>query len=247
MLRNPFFQVALWTVAIGTILTVIILNADWLPSQASSQAGDIDAFFNILSVISAYIFGLVAAIMIVAVVHFRRRHGDMSDGKPIHGNTRLEVLWTSIPAVIMIVATVVAALLLAKIEEPQASTQTVQVQGRQFAWTFKYPQGFRSNELHLVKDQPYYFKLNSLDVIHDFWVAEFRMKKDAVPGITTTVRVTPIKTGRFSVVCAELCGLGHSTMRAPVVVEDQASWNRWAAKVKRNQATVGGDSSPSFE
>jgi cytochrome c oxidase subunit 2 len=92
-----------------------------------------------------------------------------------------------------------------------------------------------------VKDANYYFKINTEDVLHSFWVPEFRMKKDAVPGMTTTVRVTPTRRGRYAVVCAELCGLGHSTMRAVVKVENQASFDKWAAGVRRSQGEVGSE------
>ena len=158
---------------------------------------------------------------------------------PIHGNSTVEAVWTAIPAVMMIAAAVAAALLLANIEEPKASTQTIRVTGEQFDWTFEYPENFRSNQLHLVKDHNYYFKINTKDVLHSFWVPEFRMKKDAVPGLTTTVRITPTRIGSYAVVCAELCGLGHSTMRAIVRVTDQAHYDAWAAATRKNQDIVG--------
>ena len=90
----------------------------------------------------------------------------------------------------------------------------------------------RSGELHLVEDRPYLFRLGAKDVIHSFWLPEFRMKRDAVPGITTSVRVTPTRKGHYTLACTELCGLGHSTMRATVVVEDQAAFDRWAQRLK---------------
>ena len=77
-------------------------------------------------------------------------------------------------------------------------------------------------------------------MIHSFWVPQFRMKKDAVPGMTTDIRVTPTKIGHYTLVCTELCGLGHATMRAPIVVEDQAAFNKWTAQAKKNQNLVGG-------
>jgi cytochrome c oxidase subunit 2 len=239
MLKNPFIQITLWTLAIGAALSVIVLTVPWLPEDASTQAGKIDTFYLVLSVMSAFIVGLVFAVVIVSVVHFRRRHGDLSDGAPIHGNSTVEAVWTAIPAVLMIGAAVAAALLLKNIEEPKAATQTIRVTGEQFDWTFGYPQNFRSSELHLVKDKNYYFKINTKDVLHSFWVPEFRMKKDAVPGITTTVRITPTRIGSYAVVCAELCGLGHSTMRAVVRVTDQAAFDSWATFARKNQSTVG--------
>jgi cytochrome c oxidase subunit II len=239
--RNPFVQVALWTLGIGSVLTVIVLTVPWLPEEGSAEAKDIDTLWNVLAVASSFIFALVVAILLTAIWNFRRRHNDLSDGEPIHGHTRLEVIWTSIPAFLMVAAALAAALVLADIEEPKANTKVINVTGEQFAWTFGYPDDkARAQELHLVKGTPYHFKIHAKDVLHSFWVPEFRLKKDAVPGITTDVRVTPTKTGHFSVVCAELCGLGHSTMRAPVTVEpDQAAFERWVARVKKLEAQGG--------
>ena len=119
------------------------------------------------------------------------------------------------------------------------------VTGQQFAWTFEYQQQkLRAGELHLVKDTPYLFKLDAKDVIHSFWVPEFRMKKDAVPGMTTHVRVTPTRKGRYTLACTELCGLGHSTMRATVVVEDQAAFDRWAAAPEERREPPPGGVAP---
>jgi cytochrome c oxidase subunit 2 len=231
-LRNPFVQIALWTFAITLVFGVIVWQLPWEPESAATQAGPIDTLYDVLALISAFIFALVVSILIVAVVHFRKRSpDDLRDGDPIHGNTRLEIVWTTIPAVLMIGAAVYSGLVLADIEETKANTQTVRVTGEQFAWTFAYGDGkpFRSGELHFVEDTPYLLKLTAKDVIHSFWVPQFRMKKDAVPGMTTEVRVTPTRPGRYTLVCTELCGLGHSTMRARVIVQDQAAFDRWAA------------------
>jgi cytochrome c oxidase subunit II len=242
-LRNPLVQIGIWTLGVGSVLSVIVLSVPWLPEEASAQAGKIDTLYEVLSVVSCFVFALVMSILLVSVVHFRRRHNDLSDGEPIHGHTGLEALWTAVPAVLMVGAAVYSALVLGSIEEPKANTRTIEVTGQQFAWTFKYDDGnFRSGELHLVKGTPYHFKLRAKDVIHSFWVPEFRLKKDAVPGMTTDARVTPTRLGSYALVCAELCGLGHSTMRAPVSVTDQASFDRWAEQQKKNQSTVGGTS-----
>jgi cytochrome c oxidase subunit II len=231
----------LWALGIGSVLSAIVLTVPWLPEDASTQAETMDTLYDVLAVISCYIFAFVVGILLVSVVHFRRRHNDLSDGEPIHGNTTLEAIWTAIPALLMVGAAVYSGLVLADIEETKANTQEVQITGQQFAWTFDYRNlDFKSGELHMVKGTPYHFTLKAKDVIHSFWVPQFRMKKDAVPGITTDVRVTPTRTGSFTLVCTELCGLGHSTMRAPIVVEDQASFDEWAARAKKNQNTVGG-------
>jgi cytochrome c oxidase subunit II len=240
-LRNPFVQVGIWTLGVGSVLAAVVLSVPWLPEDASTQAGTIDTLYDVLAVISAYVFALVMSIMLVSIFHFRRRHNDLSDGDPIHGHTMLEVVWTTIPALLMVGAAVYSGLVLTDIEEPKADTHTVEVTGQQFAWVFKYDnENLRSGELHLVKGTPYHFKIHAKDVLHSFWVPEFRLKKDAVPGLTTDTRVTPTRNGKYTVVCAELCGLGHSTMRAPVTVEDQAAFDRWAASQKKNQNAVGG-------
>jgi cytochrome c oxidase subunit II len=240
-LRNPFVQVVLWTLGIGSALAAIVLTVPWLPEDSATAAHPVDTLYDVLAVVSSYIFALVVSIMLVSVIHFRRRHNDLSDGEPIHGNTRLEAVWTAIPALLMVGTAVYSGLVLADIEETKANTQEVQVTGQQFAWTFDYSQlGFKAGELHLVKDTPYHFKLRAKDVIHSFWVPQFRMKKDAVPGLTTDIRVTPTRAGHYTLVCTELCGLGHATMRAPIVVEDQSAFDKWAAQAKKNQNIVGG-------
>ena len=103
----------------------------------------------------------------------------------------------------------------------------VNVTGQQFTWSFEYPdQKVNSNELVLPKDRPIEFRIHTKDVLHSFWVPEFRLKSDAVPGLTTKIRVTPDRLGRYQVVCAELCGLGHSTMRQNVRVVAPAGLQR---------------------
>ena len=141
------------------------------------------------------------------------------DGPPIHGNTRLEVIWTAIPAIILVGLCTYAFVVLEDVEAAEANPMQVRVVGEQFAWTFFYEQRRRqggrvATELHVPVDRQVKFTLQSKDVLHDFWVPAFRMKKDAVPGINVTYRVTPNRIGDYPIVCAELCGLGHAVMRA---------------------------------
>ena len=118
---------------------------------------------------------------------------------------------------------------------------TVKVKGRQFAWSFEYPDNgkVKSAQLVLPKGKPILFKVNTDDVLHDFWVPQFRLKTDAVPGLTTVIRLTPNKLGRYEVVCAELCGIGHSTMRGAVRVVEPAEFDAWIKK-RSNRAATGG-------
>src|SRR5688572_9332161 len=113
----PYLQVVFLTMAITAVGTVVVLNVPWLPEQASDEAAPTDTLYDILAVASVFVFALVISILVVSVLRFRRRFGDESDGKPIHGHTGLEMLWTAIPAVIMTVAAIASGVVLADIEE----------------------------------------------------------------------------------------------------------------------------------
>ena len=106
--------------------------------------------------------------------------------------------------------------------------------GRQFTWAFEYTgtngKKFQTTQLYVPEGKSVRFDVVSLDVLHDFWVPAWRMKIDAVPGITTHYRITPARNGSYAVVCAELCGLGHSTMRSTVIVVDRNTFRGWLAQ-----------------
>jgi cytochrome c oxidase subunit 2 len=158
------------------------------------------------------------------------RPGDEGDGAPIHGNTRLEIAWTAIPTVIVLFGAIYSWITLSDIEAHDPDRMVVDVYSQQYEWHFNYPaQGVTSRELHVPVDRQIEFRMHSLDVIHSFWVPEWRIKKDNVPGITTRAYITPTKAEDLTLVCTELCGFGHATMRAPVVVEkSQADFDKWA-------------------
>jgi cytochrome c oxidase subunit 2 len=238
-----------WMVIHGIIASAIGIAAGlkihWFPEQASTQAGPIDHLYHVLIFVSVPVFVTVMIIVLFSVQNFRMRPGEESlDGPPIHGNTRLEVIWTAIPAIILVVLCSYAWLVLNDIEEAQANEMRINVTGQQFAWTFEYPQAggkpIKSSQLYLPKDRPVRFYVKALDVIHDFWVPAFRLKIDAVPGIETKYRVTPNRLGTYPVVCAELCGLGHSVMRTSTHVVTPAQFNAWLAKQKAPAAATAG-------
>jgi cytochrome c oxidase subunit 2 len=202
--------------ALGIALALWI---DWFPVPASEQAGPIDTLWDVLLIASVPVFVLVETIVLYCAIKFRMKPGEeLKDGPPIHGNTRLEIIWTAIPAILLVALCTYAYVVLTDIEKAEANTMQVRVVGEQFTWTFHYPgeggKEISSPQLWLPANTPVNFTVQSKDVIHDFWVPAFRMKIDAVPGIDTHIRVTTTnRTGEFPVVCAELCGLGHSTMR----------------------------------
>jgi cytochrome c oxidase subunit 2 len=230
-----------WMVVHGLIASAVGIAAGltihWFPTSASTQAGPIDHLYDVLIWASVPVFVTVMIIVLFCVVNFRMRPGEEElDGPPIHGNTRLEVIWTAIPAIILVALCSYSYLELTKIEEAQANEMVINVTGQQFAWTYEYPQAggkpIKSDILYLPKDHPVRFSVKALDVLHDFWVPAFRMKIDAVPGLTTHYRITPNRIGTYPVVCAELCGLGHAVMRSTTKVVTPAAFDAWLAKQK---------------
>jgi cytochrome c oxidase subunit 2 len=228
--------------AIGIALGLWI---DWFPADAAKQDAPIDTLYDVLMIVSVPIFVLVMTVILYSVWAFRMRPGqENQDGAPIHGNTRLEVVWTAIPAIILVSLSSYAYAVLVDVEKVKENELVVQVTGEQFAWTYTYPQAggkpVSSTRLYLPKDRPVRFDVRTKDVIHDFWVPAFRMKIDAVPGVTTHIRVTPTVLGSYPVVCAELCGLGHATMRSTAVVVPPARFEQWLAKQGQPAAPSGG-------
>jgi cytochrome c oxidase subunit 2 len=234
-------------VAIGAIASVLGialgLLIDWFPVSASGEAKHIDTLWDVLIIASVPVFVLVQTVVLYCVWKFRMRPGEeLVDGPPIHGNTRLEIVWTAIPAILLVGLCSYAYIVLHDIEKAQANaTMNVRVVGEQFTWTFHYPgesggKELVSHELYLPVDTEVKFTVQSKDVIHDFWVPAFREKIDAVPGIDTTYSVETTRVGNYAVVCAELCGLGHSAMRQTAHVMPKAEFDSWLSDLKAKAA-----------
>src|SRR5438067_2114045 len=225
---------------VGTFLS---LQIDWFPTQADTQAHKIDTLYDWLLVASVPIFVLVMSVAIYCVVRFRVRPGqEEMDGAPIHGHTRVEIVWVTIPFLIVTTLAVYAAVVLAQIEKKQSGEMQVNVVAQQFTWHFQYPQAggakVTSDVLYLPIDKPIHFNITTKDVLHSFWVPTFRLKIDAVPGQVDHIRVTPNRLGNYEVVCAELCGWGHSTMRVATRVITKQAFAAWL-KQKSSAAKAG--------
>jgi cytochrome c oxidase subunit II len=248
MPKHPIVRMFIYGTIASAIGIAIVLVIDWFPDPDSSDAEKIDRLYDILLVPSIIIFVLVMAVAIYSVIRFRAKPGDMGDGAPIHGNAKLEVIWVIVPFVIVSVLAVYAWIVLEDIEEPKSGEQVVHVFGQQFAWSYEYRgkdgKPVRSNELYLPVDKPVRFEISTRDVIHSFWIPDFRLKSDAVPGITTKWRATPTKIGRHDIVCAELCGAGHAAMRASANVVSQKEFDEWLAKAGGGPAPTGGGGGP---
>jgi cytochrome c oxidase subunit 2 len=229
-LRKTLLQLAAIGILIGALVTLVAVLFQWLPTSASEEFDRIQDIFWFATVISIVIFSLVVAVVLYAVWKWRVSPDDDADGPPIHGNTKLEVIWTAIPAVLVVILGIVSAVVLS--ENGQAGERPLQVKaiGQQFAWKFEYGDygGLTSGELVLPVGEQAEFTLQALDVIHSFWVPEFAQKEDVVPGITTTLVITPDRLGTFPLICTELCGLGHALMRSEAIVLKQAEFDAWA-------------------
>lgn len=216
-------------VILTAILTYLGLDAVGLmPVQASAQAVSIDWVWNWQIITISFLFSLIVVPMVYSLVIFRRKKGETGDGLHIEGNTPLEIGWTVVPFIVVIIFAYMGAYSLAETRRVDPEALIIEVKGRQFAWTFEYPEyGIVSNELHLPVNRQVLLQMTSADVLHSFWVPEFRLKQDLVPGRTTEYRVTPTLIGSYKVRCAELCGSSHAYMESPVIVDAQPDYDAW--------------------
>jgi cytochrome c oxidase subunit 2 len=285
------------TLLAGIALTLISLwygqNHGLLPVAASDEAAQVDALFNMMMTISTGLFLLVEGVIIIAAIRFRRRKDDNADGPPIHGNIPLEIVWTAIPAVTVLIISVYSfeiynsmggldpmashdhlGVQMAQTHEMSPSQAnpdkslialdtskgtvayglgaspenvgksvplSVNVMGLQYAWIFTYPDtGITSGELHIPVGQEVQLNITAQDVLHAFWLPEFRLKQDAIPGRESGLRFTPNKVGQYPIVCAELCGAYHGAMGAQLFVHTPEEYQTW---LKEQQAVASKDTS----
>ena len=228
--RATLLKLVAAMLALTVVTSVIMLIPDWNGFAGSVEADKVDTLLDVMIVLSCFVFSIVMVMLAYSIWKYRAKPGDESDGEPIHGNTKLEIAWTLIPTVIVLFGAGYSWVILDDIEAREADRMEVQVTAQQFKWSFEYPEeGIVANELHVPVDRQADFQMTALDVIHSFWVPEWRVKKDLVPGIKTSVAATPDAEGTYSLICTEYCGNGHATMRAFVTVESQAEFEKWVS------------------
>lgn len=223
-------------VVVGAVIVYFVLRAIYqLPLGASEEATTIDGMFDVYFGLIAFMFTLIMVFMLYAVFVFRRQPGDEEDAAHIHGNMRLEIIWTIIPVILVVSLGVWGASTLSALTSERPNEMVVKVTGQQWAWSFAYPeqQDIVSSELVLPVGQPVLLEMTSRDVLHSFWVPEFRVKQDLLPGRETSLRITPTETGDYKLRCAEICGLSHTQMLADVRVVSRGEFDAW---VQENQA-----------
>ena len=217
-----------------------------LPESASTYAPRVDQLFWVILGITGFFFFLVQACLLGFVLKYRARPGQKASY--VHGSTLVEIIWTVIPALILVGLTIASQKVWAEIRYPALSPATslqVEILAEQFAWNIRYPGPdgqFETpddistiNQLHLPVGTPVKIHLRSKDVIHSFFVPEFRMKQDAVPGLPQQIWVEASKAGQFEIRCAELCGLGHYRMKGFVTTEPLADLQAWLTETKANE------------
>jgi cytochrome c oxidase subunit II len=220
------------------VIGLTALTRLWLPPGASTYAAEIDRLFYIILFITGAIFIIVNVTLIWFVFRYRHREGRRA--YHIHGNTRAEVIWTVIPALIVIYIAVASMGPWLRLRDydrfPPADLQ-IAIAAKQFEWNVTYPgpdgrlgtadDFTRRNQLHIPVGRVVHVHLTADDVIHSFFVPEFRVKQDAVPGMSIPVWFEATQTGTFALGCAELCGLGHYRMRGTVTVHEADAFDRW--------------------
>ncbi len=243
-------------------------NVNLLPAEASINAPIYDELFKILFIIGLIIFIGMTIAVIYSLFKFRKRNDQIGDGIALEGNLSLEIVWTIIPSIIVLLIglysyniydrmggmkelnhnhemmnsnteKIWAGISQTSDNEIAINNLPIEVSAMQFAFLFNYPKGnFISGELHVPVDQKVSMKMESKDVIHAFWVPEFRIKQDIIPGQPTILNFTPTKVGKYPIICAELCGPYHGGMRASIIVEEESDYNEWFNKNKKPEVNL---------
>lgn len=231
-----FAVVSILVVIMTVALLFVLQNIRILPVAASAQATPIDSLFRGESIVIAFLFSLIVVFMLYSIFVFRRKKGDTSDAAHIEGNTKLEITWTILPLITVMVFAVWGGRSLSETLRQEAKPLIVRVVGQQWSWRFEYPQldgsTVISDVMYMPVNRQAELRLVSNDVIHSFWVPEFRVKQDALPGGDSFMRklfITPTQEGEYKVRCAELCGEQHALMESPVVVVSHDAFDAWLA------------------
>jgi cytochrome c oxidase subunit 2 len=226
-----FATVAILVIASTLLVNIGLNHAGLLPVEASAQAVAIDQLFSLHIRLISFLFSLIVVTLSYSLIVFRRKPGETGDGAYILGNSTLEIFWTLIPLLAVIYLAYIGAMSLGETRRIDPTALQVKVTAGQWYWQYQYPEyGISSIELYLPINRQIDLQMTSNDVIHSFWVPEFRVKQDLVPGQTTELRITPTIIGDYKVRCAELCGLNHAYMEGLVHVVSAEDFDAWATE-----------------
>ena len=236
-----FWPVTLLLGIISAVICYIIIvtPASQVLREAAIPADQIDDLFKFCSVFGTIIFVYVTGYLLYFAIAFRRRATDPENaiGIQVHGNEKLELWWTIVPTILIIVLGWFSVKIWYGINEAQGDVLVVEAIGYQFGWQFRYP-GLANpveNELHVPINTPITLHTTSKDVIHGFWVPEVRLKYDAVPGLINTFRFTPTIAGQYRIICSEYCGARHGYMVSKFFVDSLPQYQAFISKQKYAQ------------
>jgi cytochrome c oxidase subunit II len=205
-------------------------NFPFFPQQASEQAATIDALYFFLVAVSAFFTLLIAVLVTVFAIKFRRRH-DTEIGYAIHGSLALELLWTFIPLGITMVMFVWGAQVFFHMTRAPKGAMEIYVVGKQWMWKAQHMSGASEiNELHVPVGQPVKLTMGSEDVIHSFFIPAFRTKADVIPGRYNTMWFTATKPGTYHIFCTQYCGTKHSAMIGTVTALEPEAYQAWLSR-----------------
>lgn len=216
------------------------MNWSWmLPEQFSTFGGDIDSIYYVILWVTGVIFVVTEVLLVYFVVRYRHKEGRKATFD--HGSTKMEVAWTLIPLVIVIWLGLASKGVWDRVKRdvPEGAMEVI-VTAKQFEWTVTYPGSDGAlgtdddfdltNALHTPEDRPILVYLRSEDVLHSFFLPELRVKQDAVPGQEIRVWFEAVQPGDYTLGCAELCGIGHTTMNGTLTVHTQADYDAWVTR-----------------
>ena len=202
-------------------------NFPLFPVQASQQAGQVDAVYFFLVAVTAFFSLLIATLVIVFAVKYRRRHQD-EIGMPIHGSLPLELIWTIIPFFIVMIMFGWGAKVFFNLYRAPAGAMEVYVVGKQWMWKIQHMGGQREiNELHVPVGRPVKLIMGSEDVLHSFYIPAFRVKADVIPGRYNTLWFEATRPGTYHLFCAEYCGTKHSGMIGAIIAMEPSDFQAW--------------------
>ena len=212
------------------------------PDQASTLASRVDELYFFLLAVSVF-FSLLISILIIAFAVKYRRRSDNERPPVILGNLRLEILWTVIPLGLTMVMFVWGAKLFFVTYFPPSNALEINVVAKQWMWKVQHPEGRAEiNEMHVPAGQPIKLIMTSQDVIHDFFVPAFRVKKDVIPGRYTSLWFEATKPGSYHLFCSQYCGTQHSGMVGRIIVMEPTAYSAWLSGGGATTAAGGGAS-----
>ncbi|MGH7738146.1 MAG: cytochrome c oxidase subunit II [Candidatus Tyrphobacter sp.] len=234
---NRGFWVAtaiLAVIALGGILYFWLIPTvePWLPPEAGHPGDQVDWLFRFMASSAAVLYTFVVGYIVYFAIAYRRRRGEPDDalGADIHDNAKLEAAWTIGPLLFVLLLSIICIRIWWILEKQPANGLVVESIGRQWYFTFRYPNvnGEITDAMHLPVNVPVTLNLTSQDVIHSFWVPDMRLKEDMIPGLINAIRFTPTRVGTYKIICTEFCGTDHSLMDKQVmVVQPMAQYQAW--------------------